>query len=184
MTDDVIDEWSDDLLLPQGERGEIVVRGPTTTQSYFARPEGTAAAKIRHGTDAWCSHRMGDIGYIDTDGLLWFCGRKTHRVQTEDSLLFTVPIEAVFNEHPKVFRTALVGVGTPSTPVLCVELEPGVPTSEWAGIQAELESLSKTNADTSHVRHYLLHRGFPVDIRHNAKIERAALADWAKGRIG
>ena len=68
---------------------------------------------------------MGDLGYLDDTGRLWMCGRKSHRVQTAAGTLFTVPCEAVFNEHPLVYRTALVGVGDAPAqePVLCVQVE-------------------------------------------------------------
>ena len=54
---------------------------------------------------------MGDVGYIDTEGRLWFCGRKKHRVVCADGeTLFPVPCEAIFNLHEAVERSALVGV--------------------------------------------------------------------------
>src|SRR3546814_13192187 len=56
-------------------------------------------------------HRMGDLGYFDADGRLWFCGRKSQRVVTTTGTLCTEQIEPVFNVHPEVRRTALVGVG-------------------------------------------------------------------------
>ena len=52
---------------------------------------------------------MGDVGYFDPHGRLWFCGRKSQRVITADGLLFTEQVEGVFNAHPAVFRTALCG---------------------------------------------------------------------------
>jgi acyl-CoA synthetase (AMP-forming)/AMP-acid ligase II len=163
--------------------GEIVVKGPQVTREYFKAPVHTALAKIADG-DA-VRHRMGDLGYFDERGRLWFCGRKSQRVETRDGTLFTVPCESVFNTHPKVFRTALVGVGERSDqkPVLCVELEKGVGRSEHERIRQQLLDLGAEFGHTRQIRTVLFHPGFPVDIRHNAKIGRRALAEWAKPRV-
>ena len=80
ISDEPIAEWSDDLLVPPGEIGEIVVHGPVVTREYFNRPEATALAKIAAPNDFY--HRMGDLGYFDEQGRLWFCGRKSQRVVT------------------------------------------------------------------------------------------------------
>ena len=60
-------------------------------------------------------HRMGDVGYLDEQGRFWYCGRKSQRVETRDGPLFTECVEAVFNTHPDVRRSALVGVGPTRT---------------------------------------------------------------------
>ena len=78
ITDDPIAEWDEHLAVPQGEIGEIAVKGPVVTRSYLNRPDQTARAKIREGAEIW--HRMGDLGYFDAQGRLWVCGRKSHRV--------------------------------------------------------------------------------------------------------
>nr|MBA3250613.1 AMP-binding protein [Geodermatophilaceae bacterium] len=169
----------DGSSVPPGEVGEIVVRGPNVTSSYAEDPTATAAAKVRW--DEAVAHRMGDLGYLDPGGRLWFCGRKAHRVLTAAGPLFTVPCEQVFNAHPAVFRTALVGVGPPGAqePVLCVELER---TARRQRPTAELLALGARHERTAAIRTVLYHRGFPVDIRHNAKIDRVALARWAARR--
>ena len=153
------------------------------TREYFRRPEVTALAKIRDG-DA-IVHRMGDVGYLDERGRLWFCGRKAHRVTTSDRTLFTVPCEAVFNQHPRVFRTALVGVGQPGrmTPVLCVELEPDARGADRGDITRELLELGAANELTRKITTVLFHDGLPVDVRHNAKIFREKLAVWAARQL-
>jgi hypothetical protein len=79
----------------------------------------------------------------------------------------------------------LVGVGTVGAqrPVLCVELEPGVSASEEARIREELLALGAEFDHTEPIQTILFHPGFPVDIRHNAKIGRTALASWAAPRL-
>jgi acyl-coenzyme A synthetase/AMP-(fatty) acid ligase len=129
---------------------------------------------------------MGDVGYLDDRGRLWFCGRKAHRVTTADGTLYTIPCEAVFNTHPAVYRTALVGVGPvgAQTPVLCVELEPDARTTDRDRLTRELLELGAKYEHTRGIRHVLYHPAFPVDIRHNAKIFREKLAAWAARRVG
>jgi len=183
IDDSPIDQWDDGLEVNTGEIGEIVVKGPQVTREYFNAVNHTALAKIADG-DA-VRHRMGDLGYFDEQGRLWFCGRKSQRVEIDSGTLFTVPCESVFNTHPEVFRTALVGVGEAGAelPVICVELEPGVGRSRHEGIRSELLVLGAGFEHTKSIRTVLFHHAFPVDIRHNAKIGRGALAAWAAPRV-
>jgi acyl-CoA synthetase (AMP-forming)/AMP-acid ligase II len=188
ILDDAISFWRDDYVVGPGVIGEITVAGPSATDEYFARPEATRMAKIRERVSAReerVVHRMGDLGYFDAEGRLWFCGRKSHRVETAGGLMTTEQIEPIFNTHRRVARTALVGVGVRGmqAPVLCVELKDGVPDSEWVHVQAELERVAMRNPKTARIHHFLRHPGFPVDIRHNAKIGREKLAEWAKARL-
>jgi len=185
ISDEPIAAWSDTLRLPPGETGEIVVSGPQVTATYFGRPDATRLAKIATA-DGGFWHRMGDLGYLDGKGRIWFCGRKSHRVVTAQQILFTIPVEGVFNTHPEVFRTALVGTGERGRqrPVLCVELEKGSSSSAKSRIRRELLTLGSRFRQTAEVTDILFHPAFPVDIRHNAKIFREKLAVWAAGRLG
>jgi len=186
ITDDPIAEWSDDLCLPTGEVGEIVVTGPVVTREYLTSAEATRKAKIRQDDAVW--HRMGDVGRLDERGRLWFYGRKAHRVITAAGILFTVPCEAIFNAHPKVFRTALVGVGDRpnQTPVLWIELDRDACKREELKnpdrIIRELKERGAAHPMTKTIRDLRIHPGFPVDIRHNAKIFREKLAVQAARR--
>jgi acyl-CoA synthetase (AMP-forming)/AMP-acid ligase II len=184
ISDEPIAQWSEELRAPSSAIGEIVVKGPVVTREYYRRPESTALAKIID-TDGGILHRMGDLGYVDGQGRLWFCGRKSHRVVTAKGTLFTIPCEGVFNAHPKVLRTALVGVGKngEAKPVLCVELRQPAQASEGAGLQRELRELGATRPHTRDINTFLFHPSFPVDIRHNAKIFREKLAVWAAQQL-
>ncbi len=210
ITDEPIAAWSDDLAVPDGEIGEIVVRGDVVTQEYAGLPEATAAAKIAvsdqpkrqvhdlpygygardsglSGNPQCVWHRMGDVGYLDDQGRLWFCGRKAHRVTTAHGTLYTEPCEAIFNEHPDVYRSALVGVGPPGQqePVIVVEPVPGKFPSglRMPDFWEELLELGRAHELTRGIDVVLFHRAFPVDVRHNAKIDRDALAVWAAGQL-
>ncbi|MDH5835015.1 olefin beta-lactone synthetase [Luteimonas kalidii] len=186
ITDAAIEAWSDDLLVAPGEVGEITVAGPTATDAYFNREAQTRLAKIREprGEAGRVVHRMGDLGWFDDEGRLWFCGRKSHRVETADGPLYTEQVEPVFNVHPDVRRTALVGVGAPGArqPVLCVETMPRIARRERSRIAHELRAIGARLPHTARIERIAFHPRFPVDIRHNAKIGREALARWAAGR--
>jgi len=182
ITDEPIATWSDELELPTGQIGEIVVKGAVVTREYCTDPAATRLAKIRDGASV--RHRMGDVGRFDEHGRLWFCGRKAHRVITPNGTLFTVPCEAIFNQHPAVFRSALVAIGRPpkQRPVICVELEQGV-TVRIEKLFQELSVLGAKHQITRTIETFLIHPGFPVDIRHNAKIFREKLAVWAADQL-
>jgi len=182
ISDVPIANWAQVQELPVGEIGEIAVAGPSVTQTYLGRPEATALAKIARGETT--VHRMGDVGYFDAQGRLWFCGRKSHRVQLPDRTLFSAPVEEVFNTHPAVLRTALVGVQIAGVTeaLLCVERAPGSTRTDTA-LWQELKDLAARHETTRGIDRFLRHPGFPVDIRHNAKIGREKLAVWAQARV-
>ncbi len=174
--------WDGSLVLPDGEVGEIVVKGPVVTRTYLHRPEQTAAAKIYEGDEVW--HRMGDLGYFDKQGRLWFCGRKRHRVETKEGLLLPVQCEAIFNHHPRAARTAVVGVGPlgRQRPVLIVEPRAGQwpeTETERRAFVDEMLALGAEREFTRQIQDVLFYRALPVDVRHNAKILREKLAVWA-----
>jgi acyl-coenzyme A synthetase/AMP-(fatty) acid ligase len=185
ISDDPIATWSDDLVVPEGTIGEFVVSGPVVTREYFNRPAATRLAKIVDPERSILYHRMGDLGYRDDQGRLWFCGRKSHRVILHDQTLFTIPCEAIFNTHPAVYRSALVGVkrGGETIPVICIEPIRRLARGERDRVRSELLERAAAFAQTRRIRTILFHRAFPVDIRHNSKIFREQLADWAARRL-
>jgi acyl-CoA synthetase (AMP-forming)/AMP-acid ligase II len=206
--------------LPSGEIGELIVHGPQVSRSYLNRNESDPAAplwsgrlrerskpreastsssgdltanvcsKVFDGDAVW--HRIGDVGYLDAQERFWYCGRKTHRVQTPAGALYTECCEAVFNQHPAVRRCALVGDGAPgiAAPVIVVESSapdllgrqtgkrPPTPAA-WEQLVTELLGLGAQHAHTAGLGQFLLHASLPVDVRHNAKINREQLAVWA-----
>ena len=183
--DDAIGDWDDALLVGAGQVGEITVAGPSATDRYFNRDAQTALAKIREALPDGSErivHRMGDLGWFDGEGRLWFCGRKSQRVVVDAlTTLCTEQVEPVFNTHPSVLRSALVGIGAKGmqTPVLVYELKPGV-TADVAEVNDELRHIGEGFVHTAKVKAFLRYpKPFPVDIRHNAKIGRETLAAWA-----
>jgi acyl-CoA synthetase (AMP-forming)/AMP-acid ligase II len=180
-SDEPIGQWKESLLLPVHEIGEIIVRGPVVTRAYDNNDEENRLAKIEGKSGFW--HRMGDLGYLDEESRLWFCGRKSHRVITEHNTMYTVCCEAIFNEHPKVFRSALVGIGLKcqQLPVLIVELHDR--QKDKGTIFSDLRQLALKNELTRQITHFLILPVFPVDIRHNAKILREKLSKWAADEL-
>ncbi|MGW8161984.1 MAG: fatty acid CoA ligase family protein [Desulfobulbales bacterium] len=178
---DPIPSWEMVKVMPVGEIGEIIVRGPVVSRAYDHNERENRMAKIRDTIGFW--HRTGDMGYLDDRGRLWFSGRKAHRVLTEKGVMYTIPCEAIFNEHPAVLRSALVGVGKAGAqrPVLIVELAEGKKRTD--GLFTELRRMAEANELTRSIETFLVHPSFPVDIRHNAKIFREQLAAWADDQL-
>jgi acyl-CoA synthetase (AMP-forming)/AMP-acid ligase II len=169
--------------LPVGEVGEIAVRGPAVTSSYVERQQANRLAKITL-ENGEVVHRMGDLGYFDGKGRLWYCGRKSQRVVTANGTLFTEMVEGIFNAHPLVYRTAIVGVEKRHQiePILWVELKPTAPGVDRNSIRAELIKLAQPHPMAHAIQRFLFHPAFPTDIRHNSKIIREKLTDLAKRR--
>lgn len=159
--------------------GEICVSGPSVTDCYWSRPEQTANAKIQDSQgQIW--HRMGDVGWMDDAGRLWFCGRKSERVITASGVLFTECVEGIVNAVSGVKRSALVGVSeqgdylkNSQEPTVVLELEVGEDTHK---VLALVKESLKERTLTQHIEKVIVRKSLPVDIRHNAKIRRLELA--------
>ncbi len=182
-----ISEISRTSTLAPGEIGEIIVRGKNVSRAYLNRPEANQRAKISDGDGFW--HRMGDMGYLDAEGNLYFCGRQMHVVTFAGKPLYSVPIERIFNQHPKIRRAALVNYtnGAGALPAIVVEPYPQHwPTSDESRemLRRELRDLAKSNSLTSQIEKIFFHPSFPVDARHNAKIFRDKLGQMAsEGKV-
>lgn len=197
ISEAVIPEWDDALLLKNGEIGEIIVQGPMVSQSYYQydsqrdnqRDSATAMAKIWDPVANCVRHRMGDLGYLDDQGRLWMCGRKAHRVDATHKGKFakryySIPCERIFNTHPNVKRSALVGVKVANeiTPLICIELDTSLVCNKSQQLYQELTTLAEQFHQTQGIKRFLIYPDFPVDVRHNAKIFREKLAVWAQSQ--
>jgi acyl-CoA synthetase (AMP-forming)/AMP-acid ligase II len=183
IRDDAIENWTDDLLVSPGDVGEIAVKADLASRRYYDNPQADALAKIADSDGFW--HRMGDLGWMDSQERIWFCGRKSHRVITKTGTLFTVPCEAVFNTHPQVYRSALVGVGPrlQQTPVICIQPDRGIKGINPVRLRTELLELAGRFELTRDIQTVLFRKTFPVDIRHNSKIFREKLSRWAMKKL-
>ena len=187
LTDAPLATLADARELPAGEIGEIIVAGAAVTKTYDQLPDATAAAKIADGDRVW--HRLGDAGYCDAAGRLWFVGRKAERVEMRDGTLFPDQVEPIFNQHPDVRRSALVGLGDRGEQRPAIVVEPRSPDvvktpSLRRKLVRELRELGKQQPLSDRIRIMFLHPAFPVDVRHNAKIHRLTLAAWAAQTSG
>jgi acyl-CoA synthetase (AMP-forming)/AMP-acid ligase II len=205
ISDSPIASIDDVEELPVGEIGELIVRGPQISPTYvvalqpLAPPGGSSAdhaairdgmvrdpraepgaaqfnatSKIRDGEQVW--HRIGDVGYFDDQRRFWYCGRKSHRVETGAATLFTECCEAVFNAHSDVRRTALVGVGSRGGQTPVIVYEPAAANVDDGSAARQLREIAARFAHTREIRHFLPYSPFPVDVRHNAKINREQLS--------
>lgn len=155
-----------------GVMGEILIRAPWVSEGYLGLWATQRAA--RPGSGEW--HRSGDVGHVDADGRLWVEGRAVHLIRGVDGPITPVPVERAVERALEVPRCAAVGVGPVGSQQLVVVLEePGV-----AGGPAGAGAADVVRSVVGHpVAAVLTAPSLPVDIRHNAKIDRAAVAAWA-----
>jgi olefin beta-lactone synthetase len=191
ITDEPIATIDDAEELPTGQIGELIVRGPQVSPAYVTRIEANAISKLADSGNQTASrnpkseivswHRTGDVGYLDADGRLWYCGRKSQRVETAIGTMYTEVYEAMFNKHPGVRRSALVGVGPrgDQTPVIILECRPSMTDEDVELLKKETES-GQPAADGDI---FVVDWPLPVDIRHNSKINREKLAAWAAKQL-
>ncbi|MDF3835962.1 long-chain fatty acid--CoA ligase [Cupriavidus basilensis] len=94
----------DGRLLPNGESGEIVVRGSLVMMGYYKDPAATREAS-RHG---W--HHTGDIGYLDADGFLYIVDRAKDMIISGGFNVYSTEVEQALMQHPDIQDSAVVGL--------------------------------------------------------------------------
>ena len=179
-----IEQWTDDLMVNESEIGELIVKGPSVSCQYYEKSSEEIELKIHEGSQKW--HRTGDLGWIDRNGRIWFCGRKSESVIPENSdPLFPIPCEAIFSQHERVARCALTGVGHKpyQIPVLCVELTKQDTGAYLDSLINDLFVLGKRFPHTDKIQHILIHKKLPTDSLHDTKIMRQKLSKWAERKI-
>lgn len=180
ITNNEIDHISKTKILPAYVKGEIIVKSKVVTPEYFLLPHKTREAKIQDGEYLW--HRMGDVGYKDNKGRLWFCGRKAHVINIDQENMYSIPVEEIFNQHPDVLRSALVKIESgKKRPAIVIErkdkktkLDPEIRNLFFA----ELIEMATQYEHTKNIHDLFLYKDFPVDVRHNIKIDRKKLSQW------
>lgn len=182
ISDQPIANYDESMALKAYEIGEVCVNGPMVTEQYFRNKDATTMAKMKSDQGIW--HRMGDLGYLDDEKRLWFCGRKSHRITSQEGDYYPVPIESIFNQHTAIKRTALVGVGPKGSQTMVLIIEPKNPdlihdVSAQNKVIDEIIHFANKFTYARKVQNFLWHPQLPTDIRHNAKIFREKLAEWA-----
>ncbi len=113
-------------LLPRGERGEIVVRGPLVMDGYHDNPTATEESS-RFG---W--HHTGDIGYLDEDDLLYVVDRAKDMIITGGFNVYSAEVEQALLAHPAVKESAVIGLPDDKwgeRVTAAVQLRPGQPVT-------------------------------------------------------
>lgn len=95
-------------VLPYGEHGEIIIKGPNVMQGYYKDPERTQEAFT---DDGWL--RTGDIGYCDSDGFYYIVGRAKELIIKGGENIAPREIDEAVTRHPSVLDAAAVGVPHP-----------------------------------------------------------------------
>ncbi len=121
-----------DEELPYGEEGEILLAGPTVMREYLHHPEETAQTLRKHA-DGLTWVYTGDLGVMDTDGFVYFRGRRKRMIITSGYNVYPAQIENILEAHEAVQRSCVIGV--PDSYKMqkvkaFVMLKPGFPATE------------------------------------------------------
>lgn len=172
ITEGPINEFKSITELPDERIGEIIVSSENVTKKYYNNEKATSLAKIMQGSKVW--HRMGDVGYLKS-GQLWFCGRVKHSFRFENHFIFPVCYELIFDELPELEKTALVA--GKMGPALFIKSK----KKDVQFIQDKI-NLSKSDfPELTNLKEFYFRKKFPVDIRHNIKIDRTKLSNEIRG---
>ena len=178
QVDSPIEDFSRIEELASYEVGEIIVSSPNVTKAYYQMDQETKNSKIYDGDLVW--HRMGDVGYVDDNNKLWFCGRKKHVVKIDSFELYPIQIEAFFNKHPNIKRSALIYLKDSNSAGIVIEPNKSL-NSISQSFRQELLEISNSIQSKIKIEKFYLKNKFPVDVRHNIKIDRTLLSKEFSG---
>ena len=153
--------------------GEIAVRADHMRDRYDGLWFTNSLASQNAG---W--HRTGDVGHLDSRGRVWIEGRLSHVITTPNGVVTPVAVEQAVQELDQVVSAACVGIGSPGDQQVVVVVTGPQARSVVASSELTTAIRTVTGVDVAAV---LVRDELPVDIRHNAKINRTALASWADG---
>jgi acyl-CoA synthetase (AMP-forming)/AMP-acid ligase II len=166
-------------VLETGEIGEIVVQSKVATRSYYNLPVKTEHGKIELN-DAFY-HRMGDMGYFDEQGNIWFCGRASHFFKIGSKKFFPILFETVINQHSLIEKSALIkNTNKAKFVIQRIDKKTTMSDQEKSAFDQELKEIVNDSQFKNFKFDYYLHKELPVDVRHNIKIDRIALTLWAQ----
>lgn len=149
--------------VPQGEWGEIIIRGPHVVKGYVDNAEATLKNKIKDfDGEVW--HRTGDAGHFDNEGNLWITGRMSELVEFQGQTWRPYVVEAQINTVSGVKRSALIQ--TKKDVYLVIESSSDVSSDELA---KKINEIGISGVKLKYIE------VMPVDIRHSSKIDRIKL---------
>lgn len=158
-----------------GVLGEIVVSAAHQRDGYDRLWHTQHCASIPQGF-----HRTGDIGQLDVQGRLWVGGRLLHVVVTTQGVLAPVAYEQHLEAVEHIAMAAVVGVGPVGLQLVVAVIQ--MDNANHAPGAASLELTDTIRASvpsTVDIAAVLVARQLPVDKRHNSKVDRTAVAQWA-----
>ncbi|MEE1617258.1 alpha/beta fold hydrolase [Brachybacterium sp. J153] len=171
-----------EITTAPGVTGEVLIRAPHVRDRYLML-WGTTHASMRFA--GW--HASGDVGHLDEAGRLWIEGRAAHVLATAAGLLTPVQVEEAAESVPTVRRAGAAVVGPRGTQQIVVILETedgyrpgkaGKPRAAETSLQEAVRRAVRDRTGAEVVAVFTT-RALPTDIRHNSKIDRAALSRWA-----
>lgn len=173
----VVSPLGDAAPLSVGETGEVTVRSPWMSSGYDRLWATQQLARSVDGDGVW--HRTGDIGHLDPDGNLWIEGRVVHLIRTVEGAVAPVPLEVAAETVAGVQRAAAVGIGPVGVQQVVIVVEDGA--SRGGPASPSLTAAVRAACAPQRVAAVWAVRALPVDMRHNAKIDRTALAAQMSG---
>jgi olefin beta-lactone synthetase len=176
------------IACPPGATGEVLVHSDWCSEGYDQLAD--TQRRARPQTEVlW--HRSGDLGHVDEAGRVWIEGRVVHGIAATGARLLTpVPLEWSAQRVPGVRRAAAVGVGPHGVQQVVIVVEVASPTRRRRRplrlrlaapdmAEAVRDAVARDHPDVA-VAAVLVVNALPVDIRHNAKIDRTAVARAAE----
>ena len=159
--------------------GEIVVSAPHV-EDHYDRLWLTHRASRRGGVPGERWHRTGDVGHLDSAGRLWVEGRMPHVIATANGVLTPVGPEQALERLHEIGRAGVVGVGPDGNRQVVAVVETVPPARRVSLATPELAAAMRGVVDVPLAAALVVPK-LPTDIRHNSKINRSALSDWASG---
>ena len=158
---------------------EVLIRAPWLSTGYDRLWQTEANARPTDA-DGRTWHRSGDVGHLDRDGRLWIEGRTAHVIHTAEGSVTPVPIEVAVEHALADTRVAATGVGPRGCQqtVVVVERRGATPGLADAALAKQVRA-----ATSQPIAAVLVAPSLPVDVRHNAKIDRTLVGRWAAAML-
>jgi len=175
----IIDSFSKLTILPENQIGEIIVTGDQVTQKYLNNQYANNISKIKEKNKIW--HRLGDVGYFDSLGRIWFCGRSSHIININKQFIYPIKIESIFNNNVMIKRSALIKIITSNKSYLALIIErhdkkTKLYFNKKTSFVTQLIKINDCIKKENQVTKFFLSKELPLDRRHNIKIDRIKLA--------
>ncbi len=153
--------------------GEIYINSKMTSKQYFENEDANKKSKLDKSGKLY--HFIGDLGYQDRWGRLWYLGRSSHVLKVGSESIYSIEIEGLLNSHPKIEKSALVKVRDEVSVAIIVKEKKTMGDLEKEELFEELRVFGKNYPKVQLIKNFYVVDTFPVDTRHNIKIDRILL---------